>query len=95
MEKQLRAPGGLCLLRFEAGMEATGQVLAKDKPTWPHIPASLYGDSVFLLCLSPGCLSRDNKTAQIMFCEVFFFPVSELWRLFFFLLVVGFSAQTC
>lgn len=40
------------LLRFEAGIEATGLVLAKDKPTWPHIPASLYGDSVFLLCVS-------------------------------------------
>jgi len=64
MEKQLRAPGGLCLLRFEAGMEATGQVLAKDKPTWPHIPASLYGDSVFLLCLSPGCLSREHSSAS-------------------------------
>lgn len=52
MEKQLRAPGRLCLLRFEAGIEATELVLAKDKPTWPHIPASLYGDSVFLLCVS-------------------------------------------
>lgn len=52
MEKQLRAPGRLCLLRFEAGIEATGLVLAEDKPTWLHIPASLYGDSVFLLCVS-------------------------------------------
>lgn len=64
MEKQLRAPGGLCLLRFEAGMEVTGLVLAKDKPTWPHIPASLYKDSVFLLCLSPGCLSPEHSTAS-------------------------------